>query len=76
MGQFLGFSDDHSSLVANVRYLRTGYVIHQCHVVFDDLFQTLLVWATMTLLCMQFVTSCLKIIRISVLRMNSVSMGN
>ena len=40
MGQFLGFSDDHSSLVVNVRNLRTGYVCLQFHIVFDDLFQT------------------------------------
>eukprot|EP01082_Thalassiosira_pseudonana_P009463 g8665.t1 g8665 contig3:647373-650417(+) len=40
MGQFLGFSDEHSSLVANFRNLRTGYVSPQYHVVFDDLFQT------------------------------------
>ena len=39
-GQFLGFSDEHSSLVANVRNLTTGYVSPQYHVVFDDLFQT------------------------------------
>ena len=40
MGQFLGFSDDHSSLVAHVRNLRTSYISPQFHVVFDDLFQT------------------------------------
>ena len=39
-GQFLGFSDEHSSLVANVRNLMTGYVSPQYHVIFDDLFQT------------------------------------
>ena len=40
LGQFLGFSDEHSSLVANVRNLSTGFVSPQFHVVFDDLFQT------------------------------------
>jgi hypothetical protein len=40
LGQFLGFSDEHSSLVANVRNLSTGFVSPQYHVVFDDLFQT------------------------------------
>ena len=40
MGQFLGFSDEHSSLVANVRNLSTGYISPQCHLVFDDLFET------------------------------------
>jgi hypothetical protein len=40
LGQSLGFSDEHSSLVANVRNLFTGFVSPQFHVVFDDLFQT------------------------------------
>eukprot|EP00804_Cyclotella_cryptica_P001119 CCRYP_008393-RA/>CCRYP_008393-RA protein AED:0.39 eAED:0.39 QI:0/0/0/1/0/0/2/0/218 len=40
LGQFLGFSDEHSSLVANVRNLSTGFVSPQFHVVFDNLFQT------------------------------------
>jgi len=39
-GQFLGFSDEHSSLVANVRHLISGYVSPQFHVVFDDRFHT------------------------------------
>jgi hypothetical protein len=40
LGQFFGFSDEHSSLVANVRHLTTGYISPQFHVVFDDLFET------------------------------------
>ncbi|KAL7465925.1 hypothetical protein ACHAXS_006230 [Conticribra weissflogii] len=40
LGQFLGYSDQHSSLIANVRHLRTGFVSPQYHCVFDDLFQT------------------------------------
>ena len=40
MGQFLGFSRAHSSTVALVRNLHTGYVSPQYHVVFDDNFQT------------------------------------
>ncbi len=40
MGQFVGFSDEHSSLVANVWHLITGYISPQFHVVFDDLFET------------------------------------
>src|SRR6056300_431515 len=40
MGQFLGFSDEHSSLVGNVRNLSTGFVSPQYHLVFDDLFET------------------------------------
>ncbi len=39
VGQFLGYSDEHSSLVANVRHLSTGQVSPQFHVVFDDLFE-------------------------------------
>lgn len=40
MAQFMGFSDAHSSLVANVRNLSTGFVSPQYHLVFDDNFQT------------------------------------
>ena len=40
LGQFLGFSEAHSSLVANVRHLKTGHVSPQFHVVFDDNFFT------------------------------------
>ena len=40
LGQFVGFSDEHSSLVANVRHLTTNFISPQFHVVFDDLFET------------------------------------
>jgi len=40
MGQFLGYSDENSSLVANVRHFGSGYVSPQYHVLFDDLFHT------------------------------------
>jgi hypothetical protein len=40
MGQFVGFSDKHSSLVANVRHLSTNFISPQFHVVFHDLFET------------------------------------
>ena len=40
LGLFLGYSDEHSSLVANIRHLKTGYVSPQYHVVFDNLFET------------------------------------
>jgi hypothetical protein len=40
VGQFLGYSDKHLSLVANVRHLSTGYVSPQFHVIFDNLFET------------------------------------
>ncbi len=40
MGQFIDFSDEHSSLVANVCHLSTNFISPQFHVVFDDLFKT------------------------------------
>jgi hypothetical protein len=39
LGQFVGFSDEHSSLVANVWHLTTRYISPQFHVIFDDLFE-------------------------------------
>ena len=36
----MGYSDQHSSLVANIRHLKTGYISPQYHFVFDDLFKT------------------------------------
>ncbi len=40
LGQFVGFLDKHSSMVANVRHLTTGYISPQFHVIFDNLFET------------------------------------
>ena len=40
MGQFLGFSDKHYSLVSTVRHLITGCISPQFHLVFGDLFET------------------------------------
>jgi hypothetical protein len=40
MGQFLGFSKQHSSTVALVQNLHTGYVSPQYHAMFDDKFET------------------------------------
>jgi hypothetical protein len=40
MGQFVSYSDKHSSLVANIRHLSTTFISPQFHVVFDDLFKT------------------------------------
>jgi transposase InsO family protein len=40
MGMFLGFSNEHSSLVPLVLNLRTGHVSPQYHVIFDDNFET------------------------------------
>ena len=42
MGQFLGFSDEHLSLVANVQNLSTGYISPHYHLVFDDFFETVI----------------------------------
>ena len=39
-GQFIGFSDEHSTLVATAQNLKTGYISPQYHIVFDDLFET------------------------------------
>ncbi len=40
VGQILGYLDKHLSLVVNMRHLLTGYVSPQFHVIFDDLFET------------------------------------
>ena len=40
MIQFLGFSDEHFSLVANINILSTGYISPQSYLVSDDLFET------------------------------------
>jgi hypothetical protein len=40
LGQFLGYSDEHSSLIANIGHLKTSFVSPQYHVVFDDFFKT------------------------------------
>ena len=41
MGQFLGFSDEHSTLVAMVRNLATNFLRPQFHVVFYKKLSTL-----------------------------------
>jgi hypothetical protein len=41
-GQFLGYSDEHSSLVVKVQHLSICHVSLQFHVVFDDLFETVI----------------------------------
>ena len=40
IAQFMGFSEQHSSLVPKVRNLETGHVSPQYHIVFDDKFET------------------------------------
>ena len=42
MGQFSGFSDENSSIVENVIHFSTGYISSQFHLVFDDLFETVI----------------------------------
>ena len=41
-GSILGFSDDHSSLVANFCHFITGYISPLFHLVFNDLFDTVI----------------------------------
>ena len=41
MGQFLGFSEEHSKSVAMIRNLTTNFVSPQWHVVYDELFSTI-----------------------------------
>ena len=41
MGQLLGSSDEHSTLVAMVINLETNFVSSQLHVVFDEKFSTI-----------------------------------
>jgi len=40
VGQFLGFSEEHSSTVALIRHLKSGHVSPQFHIVVDDNFET------------------------------------
>jgi hypothetical protein len=47
VGQCLGYLDEHSSLVANVHHLSTGYVSPEFHVIFDDLRQWFVLETTM-----------------------------
>ncbi len=42
LAQFVGFSTEHSTLVANVRHLQTYYVSTQFHLIHDDNFETIL----------------------------------
>ena len=47
VGQLLGYSDEHSSLLANVQHLSTGHVSPQLHVAFDELLRQWFVMGTM-----------------------------
>ena len=42
MSQFLGSSDENSSLMANVYHLSNGYISPQFHLVFINLFETVI----------------------------------
>jgi hypothetical protein len=42
LAQFVEFSPDHLTLVANVRHLQTNYVSPQFHLIHDDNFETIL----------------------------------
>jgi hypothetical protein len=42
VGQFLGFSKEHSSTVGLIRNLQTGYVSPQFHIVYDENFETII----------------------------------
>ena len=65
MGQYLGFFNDNSSFVANVKSLRTGFVSPKFLVIFDDLFQTVFVSGEDEVWLMQLVITILKAIEIS-----------
>ena len=40
LGQFIGFLEHHSSLIASILHINTGQISPQYHVVFDELFET------------------------------------
>ena len=42
MGQFLGFSDDHSSIVAKICHFSIGYISPQFHLVLINLSETII----------------------------------
>jgi hypothetical protein len=58
MGQFIGFSDEHSSLVANVRHLTIHFISPQFHLVFDDLFETVMGSEFQVMQLNRFTMSC------------------
>ena len=76
MGQFLGFSDEHLSLVANVRNLRIGYIISQFHAVFDYLFQNVINSGENNIVVDVICYNCVKANGTSMKRMNSLWMGD
>ena len=42
VGQFMGFSDEHSTLVGQIRNLKTGSITNQYHVVYDEKFEAVI----------------------------------
>ena len=69
-GQFLGFSDEHSNLVATVKNIKIGYTSPQYHIVFDEFFDTTFRRGKKTLLFIKFVTIFLISARIGMLKKN------
>ena len=67
MSQFIGFSDEHSYLVANVQYLSTGYISLQFHLVFDDLFEEVICQgdndSTIEAICSEIILYQLRLVR-------------
>ena len=59
LGQFLGFSEQHSSIIANVHNPKTGHISPQYHVFFDNLFETVYITGEIVLNLMQFTTTYL-----------------
>jgi hypothetical protein len=50
----LGYSDEHSSLVVNVQHMSTGHISPQFHVLFDDLFKTV-IYFVKRVMCLRMV---------------------
>ena len=67
LSQFIGFSDEHSYLVANVQYLSTGYISLQFHLVFDDLFEEVIFQgdndSTIEAICSEIILYQLRLVR-------------
>ena len=60
MSQFLGISDEHSSLVENVCILSTRYISPHFHLVFDDLFETVICYKDYDSVLTPFAMICLN----------------
>ena len=76
LGQLLGFSEQHSSLIANVHKLKTGHISPQYHVFFDNFFETVYITGEMVLKLMQFGTTYLITNKIGKFCMNMLNRGS